>query len=59
MSFYNISLKELASNNLIDDNIVNPKTNRKFNYDNDYVRVTYDGNVGSKKYETKFFIVKE
>ena len=56
-SFYNVYLKELSSNNLIDDNIVNPKTNKKFDYNNDYVRITYDGNAGNKKYETKFFIV--
>ncbi len=41
-TFFKLTLEELLKNNLIDENIINPKTNDEFDYEKSYVKLSYD-----------------
>ena len=52
INYYDVTLNMLLKDGLIENDIVNPKTNKKFNYDS-YIRISY--NNGLKK---EFILVK-
>lgn len=59
-TFENVTLKQLADSGLIEEQIENPKTNKKFNYTEAYVKLYYDsveydeGNTKETGLKSKF-----
>ena len=43
-TFYQLTLEKLADKGLIDNNLINPKSGQKFNYERNYVKLYYDEN---------------